>query len=619
MFAKEALGEGVYPPVALRWLLVWGLGLWLSSFSQVAIASETIDAESITDETTAIANDTAAELSQEIETISSISDLNLPAEADSNAAIDLLGFGLEGDLAQVTSVSELSDVSPGDWAYEALRRLVEEYLCLEGYPDSTFRGERALTRYEFAAGLNACLDNIVQVISTGEDADLLGTVQRLQEQFAAELTNLRAEVDGLETRTAFLEASQFSTTTKLRGIVFAHLNTAFADGDIKAEGINVFVPARDPATGDPVVRTIADDPATTFSYLAWINFDTSFSGADLLTLQMAVGSGNASANAFASAGLFNTFGVPFPLQRGGIDNNVPVLRELSYAFPVGDRLQLVIGPRINWYRYFDNNRFTFLVTGANSFNSSGGTQVNAVDRGAGAVALFDITDWLDLRLAYMNESTEFLPTQPPAGDPNRGLFGGTNTLTAQLGVTPFDDLNLRFLYTRTSFQPNAAGLVGGALSEPLYGFADDGQGGALNAAAADTFLFNFDWLVTDWLGLFGRYSYGSTDLYPAAAGIGRGEINAQSIQLGVAFPNLLKQGALATISYLRPFSVLDGRDFLVSGGGNGGIQEELEVTYRYPLNDYMAIVPSFYWIGNANNFSDNPDIYVLNLQTQFFF
>ncbi|MEO0808297.1 MAG: porin, partial [Cyanobacteria bacterium J06643_4] len=41
-------------------------------------------------------------------------------------------------LAQVTSVSELSDVQPGDWAFTALQRLVEEYGCLEGYPDRTY-------------------------------------------------------------------------------------------------------------------------------------------------------------------------------------------------------------------------------------------------------------------------------------------------------------------------------------------------------------------------------------------------------------------------------------------------------------------------------------------------
>lgn len=63
----------------------------------------------------------------------------------------------ENAMAQVTSVSQLSDVQPTDWAFQALQSLVERYGVIAGYPDSTFRGNRALTRYEFAAGLNAPL------------------------------------------------------------------------------------------------------------------------------------------------------------------------------------------------------------------------------------------------------------------------------------------------------------------------------------------------------------------------------------------------------------------------------------------------------------------------------
>ncbi|MGK7885790.1 MAG: S-layer protein, partial [Crocosphaera sp.] len=33
-------------------------------------------------------------------------------------------------MSQVTSISELRDVSPTDWAYEALRSLVERYGCI---------------------------------------------------------------------------------------------------------------------------------------------------------------------------------------------------------------------------------------------------------------------------------------------------------------------------------------------------------------------------------------------------------------------------------------------------------------------------------------------------------
>ncbi len=66
-------------------------------------------------------------------------------------------FGL---MSQVTSVSQLTDVRPTDWAFQALQSLVERYGCIVGFPDKTYRGSQALTRYEFAAGLNACLDRI---------------------------------------------------------------------------------------------------------------------------------------------------------------------------------------------------------------------------------------------------------------------------------------------------------------------------------------------------------------------------------------------------------------------------------------------------------------------------
>ena len=519
------------------------------------------------------------------------------------------------DLAQVTSVSELDDVLPTDWAYVALTRLVEDYGCLEGYPDSVFRGEQAITRYEFAAGLRSCLD-VTTFLTDPADSDL-ETIQRLQEDFATELAAIRLRLDGLETTVATLEDNQFSTTTKLRGRVFGHLTGITTSGDIQAEGINVFAPARD-VNGDPVVRTITDDPEVTFSYLTWLNLLTSFTGEDRLILQLAVGDGTAPANSLASAGLFNTFGTPFTAQQGGRLEDEVILREAFYSFPLGDRVFITAGPKINWYRHFDNNKYTFLVTGANSFNSSGGTQVNAVDRGAGVVVEWDVFDKVELTLGYLAEATEFIQGSS-ASDPSRGLFNGANTLTAQAEVYPTDDLTLRFLYNRSELESNANGFVGGAVSEPLYGFADDGFGGPLDGATADTLLFNFDWQPLNWLGLFGRYSYGSTNLQVRTPGLPEGEVNAQSLQLGLAFHDLLKPGSLATISYLQPFDVIDGRDFLISGGGDGAVQEELEVSFRYPLTNNFAIVPSYYWIQNANNFGDNPDIHIFNLQTQFSF
>ena len=159
--------------------------------------------------------------------------------------------------------------------------------------------------------------------------------------------------------------------------------------------------------------------------------------------------------------------------------------------------------------------------------------------------------------------------------------------------------------------------VGGATGEPIYGVADDGFGGTIGDAPADTFAVNFDWAILDKLGVFGRYSYGSTNILPRTPGREDGEVNAQAFQAGLAFPDLGKEGALGTLSFVVPFDVLDGEEFLVSGGGDGGTQYDFEATYNFPVNDNVSILPAFYLIANPNNFEDNPNIYVGNLRMQF--
>lgn len=541
-------------------------------------------------------------------------------------------------MAQVTSVSQLSDVQPTDWAFQALQSLVERYGCIAGYPDSTplappyrgedkeiffyFRGNRALTRYEFAAGLNACLERVNELIATANNSvskDDLTNLQRLQSEFATELSTLRGRVDALEAQTAEVEANQFSTTTKLTADIFLNLTGAFANGRVLAEGLTAF--RTQPRATPNVLRRIDDDPSITFSDYIFLNFNTSFTGKDSLVTQLVAGNGDSPANRFVSAGLYNTFGVPYTDQKGvtGSDNNIEV-RELSYTFPVTKNIKAVVGPRINWYRYFDNNRFTFFLKGASSYNSSGSTLLNAIDRGSGAAILWEINDQLKFNVAYLGENTEFLESNlfNSSSNPSQGLFSPTNTLTGELTFSPSKNLNLRFLYNRSNIRA-IAGQVGGAIGEPIYGFADDGFGGRIDNATADTYEFNFDWLVTDRIGLFGRYTYGSTNIYPLTPGRPDGEVNAQSVQGGIAFPDLGKEGALLTFSYVIPFSVLYGRNFLVSGGGDGGIQYEFETTYYFPLTDNIALVPAFYVIENPNNFSDNPTIYVGNLRTQFSF
>ena len=559
-------------------------------------------------------------------------DITAPEQADPLSGQDTV---VKSPMAQVTSVSQLSDVQPTDWAFQALQSLVERYGCIAGYPNGTYRGNRAMTRYEFAAGLNACLDRINELIAAGT-SDLvrkedIATFQRLREEFATELATIKGRVDVLEARSAQLQANQFSTTTKLSGLAFINITTAEAARPVRVEGTPASITGpyalraagRDPVTNRPQSQRIGN-PNTTLSELVWLNFNTSFTGKDTLLIQLAAGNANSPANQFASAGQYNTFGVPFTDATAGPNvgvNNV-LIRELSYTFPIGKTIQVGVGPRLDWYSAFDNNRFTYFLTGASSYNSGGSTLLNTVFRGSGAIVQFKPSNQFQLNIGYLGENTEFLPSglYNTSSDPTRGLFGGNYSATVELDVSPTKSFTIRFLYDRSRIQQLFGQVgAGGNAGKPLNGLADDGFGGSLRSATADTYEANFDWLITRSFGVFGRYSYGSTHLTPVNTAISRGDVNAQSVQGGLAFPDLGKEGALATLSYVIPFSVLDGRRFLIANVGDGGIENDFEATYYYPVTDNIAIVPAFYLITRANNFRSNPPIYVGNVRLQFSF
>jgi len=234
---------------------------------------------------------------------------------------------------QVTSITQFSDVQPTDWAYQALSNLIERYGCVAGYPNGTFKGRQAMTRYEAAALLNACLDRITEV--TDE-------LKRLMKEFEKELAVLKGRVDGLEAKVGELEATQFSTTTKLQG------EATFVLGGVKASGSGVplgSIPGTTPGSFGPrqgVNKYNALYGATTFSYDVRLNFVTSFTGKDLLYTRLR--SGN-FANALNGDGLnltalsYASNGIP-----NGQSDSVGIDR-LYYSFPVGRDFNILVGPK----------------------------------------------------------------------------------------------------------------------------------------------------------------------------------------------------------------------------------------------------------------------------------
>jgi len=217
---------------------------------------------------------------------------------------------------QVTSISQFSDVQPTDWAYQALSNLVERYGCVAGYPNGTFQGRKAMTRFEAAALLNACLDRVTEVTDQ---------LKKLMKEFEKELAILKGRVDGLEARVGTLEANQFSTTTKLKGSTYWVLG-ANAFGGNFAGGAGTL------------------EGGTTFNYDLRLDLDTSFTGKDLLRTRLRAG--NFGQSGFNGAGFgpsLNALEVSFQEPAGA---NVVSIDRLFYQFPLGSGFTFTGGPRV---------------------------------------------------------------------------------------------------------------------------------------------------------------------------------------------------------------------------------------------------------------------------------
>jgi hypothetical protein len=332
--------------------------------------------------------------------------------AASASELNIAGVSQYGSEEQVTSITQFSDVQPTDWAYQALSNLIERYGCVAGYPNGTFRGSRAMTRFEAAALLNACLDRITEV--TDE-------LKRLMKEFEKELAVLKGRVDGLEAKVAELEATQFSTTTKLKGVAtfvlgansFAGSNDDFADAARALEG------------------------GTSFNYDVRLIFDTSFTGKDLLRTTLRAGnfadsafgnSGNLSTNG-ANLGL-NALEVAFEENCGLADcGDVVAINRLFYQFPVGDKVTVTFGGRVRqddmlamWPSVYPAD------TVLDVFTYAGAPGTYSLNLGAGAGVWYQDNGW--------SFSINYVAGNGDNGNPSEGGIGtdaSSETFTAQIG------------------------------------------------------------------------------------------------------------------------------------------------------------------------------------------
>ncbi|NJR51271.1 MAG: iron uptake porin [Leptolyngbyaceae cyanobacterium CSU_1_3] len=510
------------------------------------------------------------------------------ADASSVSSLEQVKtYGNEGagdaEVGQVTSVSQLSDVRPTDWAFQALQSLVERYGCIAGYPDRTYRGNRALTRYEFAAGLNACLDRVNELIAAAT-ADLvkkedLATLQKLQEEFAAELATLRGRVDSLEARTTTLEKQQFSTTTKLRGEAIFSVSGAL--GDEKANS------------------TASVDENTTFSDRVRLSLATSFTGKDtLLTRLQARNVPN-----FGTATGTNMARLSY--EGGGAGNNSQIVDKLYYRFPVGPGTVTIDAVGGEFYANVPNFNPLFASDGQGSISRFGRFNPiyrqggSATGSGAGVTLNLPLSQALTVSLGYLADDGS-----DPSGA--RGLFNGSNAALAQIAFKPTPAIDLGLTYVRSydrGGNVNVSGATGSAFANQPFGNV---------ATSADHFglqgsiRLNPSITLAGWGGLTKANREAGTDA----------EADVLNWGVSLAFPDLGKKGNLAGIIFGMPPKVTDND---IAGREDDDSSFHLEGLYRYQLNNNISITPGIIVIFNPEHNNNNDTVYVGTIRTTFTF
>ena len=481
--------------------------------------------------------------------------LGMVAPVAANAAdINMAAVNQYSTSEQVSSITQLSDVQPTDWAYQALNNLVERYGCVAGYPNGYYGGQKSMTRFEAAALLNACLDRVTEV--TDE-------LNRLAKEFSQELAVIRGRVAKLETQVGQLQATQFSTTTKLRG------EATFVLGGVSGAQLT---------NGTNVGNTA-------FNYDVRLNFDTSFTGKDLLKTRLR--SGNFSSQPFGSSSSL------FKLDKAESTSNNVQLDRLYYSFPgLAKGVTLTAGALVRntemaWVpnAYKSDILDFFSVAGApgvyNKATGSGfGIQYAQPGKKGGIVA----------SLNYVAQN---------GSDSSKGEFnaaGALNTL-AQIGYRA-PQYGIAFGYRNGTEGTRIRTFNGVAGNAGTLAANQTSNGYALNAYWQP----KKSGIIPSVSAAYG-WNYVSGSATPNAA------TDSQTWMAGVQWSDVFAKGNAAGFAIGAPGNA--------SSLTNDAIM--WETFYRYKVSDAITVTPSVFYVSNNQGLKNASSNYGGVIQTTFRF
>ena len=495
----------------------------------------------------------------------------------------------------VTSVNQFSDVKPTDWAYQALSNLVEQYGCVAGYPNSTFKGGNPLTRYEAAALLNACLDRV------SEQSDEL---KRLVDEFQQELTVLRGRVDGLEKKVGQLEAMQFSTTTKRQGeATFVIGGIGYGGNSINAN--NTFSNRKDT---DGKLRNTQIRNAASFNYDLRLNLLTSWTGKDLLYTRLRAGNFQNSA--------FN--GTPVPAAKldkasqpaGNIgEPNAVFIDRLYYRFPVGKEWTFTLGARVRNTEIFAFRPQAYNADILDFFTLSGAP--GAYNKATGAGAGFSWKQSVKKGQPYFTFSGTYIAENGADGDaaPVEGTNGGglfnaysRSSYNAQIGFRGTNwgtAVNYRYGTCGTNERAGTPYNQGSSPCNNVAGY--NGNNAFTNSLGLGAYwepLQGGTWIPSISLG-WGITGYSQSLPAPDPANVEttNTDLNvasAQSWAVAFQWKDAFAKGNAAGFAVGQPTFVTSTRNGQAFNDGNYAF----EWWYRFQVSDNITVTPAIFYLSN---------------------
>jgi hypothetical protein len=490
-------------------------------------------------------------------------------------------------ISQTSTIEEISDIQPTDWSYQALQNLIERYGCISGYENrsnaqglvKTFRGDQTLSRTEFAAGLNSCLNNIEKIIARTKDVPQtdIDTVLRLMQEFQSELAILQGRTDGSQARLLDLEATQFSATSKLQGEAVLGLGGALASGD-------------------------NNRPNSILGSRLRLDLKTSFQGNDLLFTRLSRG----DFAGFASE--LGTFQGELAFAEPDGDNFR--LEDLHYSFGLGDRLNFIVGaagvgaddiaPTVN---FLDGDGGSGAVS---TFGTRNPLYYPPTDAGLGVN--YRPIDPVQISAGYVASAAN----QPTTGN---GLFNGPYSALGQITLEPLKNLSLAATYIHSYNQSDTS--TGTSFSnvqsqtEELFG--------TKAPTVSNSYGLELSWTISDRLilGGWGGLSKVSS-LSTLNQQLDRGTQNIWNWAATLAIPDLGKEGNLGGI-------VLGSEPTVTSSTSDSLVADQdralhLEAFYQYQVNNNIAITPGVIWITEPDsNTVDLEDLVIGTVRTTFSF